>query len=80
MDPISYKPTDKFYDIAIKNVVWGIIGIAFGVIVNNASSFLSTNILYIDIVLQLSLVSIAVTFVYFYVNNYFGWSWQNTIP
>jgi len=76
-----YKPKDSFYIMIMKNIIWGILGIILGVIVNNTVIFICNKFKITILTLQngiqlfLCAVILAVTQYFF---NYFGWTWQNT--
>lgn len=76
-----YKPKDAFYIMIIKNIIWGILGISLGVIINNTVIFVCNNFkinfLIIQNIIQLLLCAVILAVIQ-YLFNYFGWTWQNT--
>jgi hypothetical protein len=76
-----YKPKDTFYIMIMKNVIWGILGILFGVIINNTVIFICNKykitFLIVQNIIQLLLCAIFLAVIQ-YLFNYFGWTWQNT--
>ena len=75
-----YTPDDNFVYMSIKNFFWGILGLIFGIIVNNIVIYLSITfnikILLLQNILQLLLCTLLLSTLH-YNNNYFGWTWQN---
>lgn len=80
IDQNKYSPTDNFFGTVWRSIVWGLIGIMFGNIIKYVSPKFETKYVYFNVALQLTVVSIATSIIYYYVNNYFGWTWQNTVP
>jgi hypothetical protein len=76
-----YKPSDTFNIMTIKNIIWGILGITLGIIINNTVILIchifTIEILIIQSIIQLILCAIVLALIQYFF-NYFGWSWQNT--
>lgn len=76
-----YKPSDTFNIMTIKNIIWGILGITLGIIINNTVILIchifTIEILIIQSIIQLFLCAIVLALIQYFF-NYFGWSWQNT--
>jgi hypothetical protein len=86
-----YLPSDNVYYMIIKCIIWGVLGTALGIIINNITIFILNNIsIFIlnntnyeigifEIVFQFILCCIILSIIH--INfNYFGWTWQNTTP
>ena len=75
-----YKPRDNFFNMAIKNFSWGVLGLVFGISINNSIIYLSNklniNILIIQNILQILFCAILLSLLNYYF-HFFGWSWQN---
>ena len=73
---------DKFHIMTIKNIIWGIIGLTLGVIINDTVIYISNNLhikyLFIQNILQISLCAIVVSFLHTY--YLYGWDWQHLTP
>jgi ABC-type multidrug transport system fused ATPase/permease subunit len=84
-----YLPSDDLYSMIIKCIIWGIIGTALGIIINNLTIFIINNItilkhtnnrvVILEIVFQFILCCIILSLIHMKF-NYFGWTWQNTTP
>ena len=85
-----YKPSDNLFNMIIKNTSWGFFGIILGLLINNITICISntyantyginttnTNIILLEILIQIILCSIILAIIHSYY-NYIGWSWQNT--
>ena len=76
-----YKPKDNFFNMAIKNFSWGVLGLVFGISINNSIIYLSNklniNILIIQNILQILFCAILLSLLNYYF-HFFGWSWQAT--
>jgi len=76
-----YKPKDTFNIMIIKNIIWGILGILIGVIINNTVIFICNKfkitLLITQNIIQLLLCAVILAVIQ-YLFNYFGWTWQNT--
>ena len=76
-----YKPTDTFNIMILKNIIWGVLGILFGIIINNTVIILcdmfQINTLIIQSIIQLILCAFILALIQYFF-NYFGWTWQNT--
>jgi hypothetical protein len=79
----SYTPRYDFLTMMTYCTIWGILGIVFGIIINNTVTIMCNTfkitVLFVKIVTQLILCVFFLTLVQ-YLFNYFGWSWQNTTP
>ena len=78
-----YKPEYTFFIMIINNIIWGILGIILGIIINNIITILCNKfkitILMVQNALQLFLCAFFLSLVQYFF-NFFGWSWQNTTP
>ena len=86
-----YLPSDNVYYMIIKSIIWGVLGTALGIIINNITIFIINNIsIFIlnntnyeigifEIVFQFILCCIILSIIHIKF-NYFGWTWQNTTP
>ena len=74
--------TDKFHIMTVKNVIWGIIGLTLGVIINDIVIYISNKFhikyLFIQNMLQITLCAIVVSFLHTY--YLYGWDWQDLTP
>jgi uncharacterized protein YacL len=79
-----YKQSDNFLQLTSKNIIWAILGIIFGLVINNIVVFLikkyNINNKYGKVLIHIILCAIILSFIQIYINNYFGWSWQNVTP
>jgi len=79
-----YLPIYNLHDMIIQCIIYGIIGIILGILVNNIYVYILNNISYkpnviVEIVLQLIICSIVLSIIN--INfHFFGWAWQNTTP
>ena len=79
-----YLPSDNLNNMIIKCIIWGLLAIILGTIVNNIFVHILNNINYkpniiVEILLQLILCCIILSIIH--INfNYFGWTWQHTTP
>jgi hypothetical protein len=79
-----YSPIYNLHDMIIQCILYGIIGIILGTIVNNIFVYILNNISYkpnviVEIVLQLIICSIVLSIIN--INfHFFGWAWQSTTP
>ena len=75
---------ESFTSMTTRNFVWGLIGIVFGLVINNLSKhfvdFFKIESKNIKILIQLLFCSIALSYVHTHINNEFGWTWQNVTP
>ena len=84
-----YLPSDNVYYMIIKCIIWGILGTALGIIINNLTIFLINNFFIkkntkydiglFEILFQFILCCIILSIIHMKF-NYFGWTWQNTTP
>jgi hypothetical protein len=78
-----YTPSSTFIHMVGECLLWGTLGLVFGVMNNNLIVVISNHFkiesLLLQNVLQLIFCSILLSAIH--VNyNYFGWSWQNLTP
>ena len=79
-----YLPSDNLHSMIIKSIIWGIIGSALGISINNIYIYILNHIDYkpnitLEILLQFILCCILLSVIH--INfNYFGWTWQTTTP
>lgn len=82
MAKINIGNIDKFHIMIIKNIIWAIIGVVLGIIINDSVIYLANeyNIknLFIQNIIQLTMCSLVVAFLHTY--YLFGWDWQNLSP
>ena len=75
-----YTPPDKFIYMSMKNFFWGVLGLVFGITINNIVIYLSKTlkikILLLQNILQVLLCALLLSTLHYY-HNYFGWTWQN---
>lgn len=83
MMKINYTPKDNPLVMTLKNITWGILGLAFGITINDiiiiSSDVFGIKNLFIQNILQITVCSLTLAFIQYF-NNYFGWSWQNITP
>ena len=83
MMKINYTPKDNPLVMTLKNITWGILGLALGISINDIiiimSDLFDIKILFVQNILQVTLCSLTLAFIQYF-NNYFGWSWQNITP
>jgi hypothetical protein len=75
-----YAPSDKFIYMTMKNFSWGILGLVFGMSINNIVIYLSKTLiiekLLLQNILQILLCALLLSTLHYY-HNYFGWTLQN---
>ena len=79
----QYIPNDGFLKMTSNNIIWSVIGLVLGCIVNNITiaiiqKYKIKNIK-IQILIQLFLCSTVLSLLHGKY-NYFGWTWQNLTP
>ena len=78
-----YKPEYTFFNMIMNNIIWGLLGIILGIIINNIISIICNKfkitMLIIQNTLQLMLCAFILSLIQYFF-NFFGWSWQNTTP
>jgi uncharacterized protein YacL len=78
---MEYKPVSSLTKMTQNSLVWALIGLIFGLVMNwlSIKVFKQLDITnkYVKIFLQLLLISVAISYVHTSANNYFGWTWQN---
>lgn len=71
------------YMMTVKNLVWGILGLLMGLMINNlvikSSNVLKLKNKHVQNGIQILLCSVFLAGLHHY-NNYFGWTWQNVTP
>jgi hypothetical protein len=78
-----YTPSSTFTRMVGECLLWGTLGLVFGVMNNNLIVVISNHLNIESVLLQnvLQLVFCSVLLSAIHVNyNYFGWSWQNLTP
>ena len=75
-----YAPSDKFVYMTMKNFSWGVLGLFFGIMINNIIIYLSKTLiienLLLQNILQIFLCALLLSTLFYY-HNFFGWTWQN---
>lgn len=82
-----YKPTFGFYEMTGKNFLWGLIGLVFGITINNIAVLIAIKLnieneellRVVNLTLHLFLCSVFLASIHVY-QEYFSWSWQNVTP
>lgn len=72
----KYLVDETILTMTAKNFLWGLIGIALGLVVNYLTQFTNNY----QIIYQLFVCSIVLAVVQIQINPMFGWSWQNITP
>lgn len=77
----QYVPSDGFLKMSFNNIIWSLIGLVLGTIVNNivievVKKYKIKNVIE-QLTIQIILCSIVLSFIQ-HRYNYFGWTWQNT--
>ena len=79
----NYKPFDNVYVITIKCIIWGVLGLISGIIINNTVIYISNKLKIknklIQNIIQIVLCAITVSFLHTS-NKFLGWTLHNTIP
>lgn len=80
---INYSPSENPLIMTFHNFVWGVLGLALGIFINDImiilSDFFNIKVLFVQNILQVTLCSITLAIIQYF-NNFFGWSWQNITP
>ena len=80
----KYIPEHNFLTMTLMNIIWSVMGIVLGIWINNLSSTLIVKLnltdTYNKIFFQVIICSFILSIIHIYVNNYFGWTWQNLTP
>jgi hypothetical protein len=81
---MNYNPNMSISKMTAMNFSWGVIGVIIGLIVNQLYIKIFkilniTNKLY-NIIIQIFICSLVLSYIHVQTNNYFGWSWQNITP
>lgn len=78
---MEYKPASDLVKMTQNNIVWGLIGLIFGLALNwlSIKVFNQLNITnkYVKVLIQTAVIGFALAYVHTTANNYFGWTWQN---
>ena len=79
----NYKTFDNFYILTIKCIIWAILGLIIGIIINDSVIYISNKLKiknkFIQIIIQILFCSIIVAFLHTY-HKFIGWTIHNTIP
>jgi hypothetical protein len=76
-----YKENTNFYVLIFNNFIWSMLGIIFGIIINNITLFTSTILKIKNVIFQNILQIILCCFILAVIqisSEYFAWVWQNT--
>ena len=76
------KRMDNLHIMISKNIIWGVLGLIIGIIINDLVIYLSNNLhiknLFIQNTLQITICAIVIAFLHTY--YLFGWDWQHIMP
>lgn len=81
---MNYKSDDKLVNMLTKNFIWSSIGVFSGLLINNTTiqtyKILKIKNKMLQNMIQIFYCSLFLAYIQIYINNYFGWSWQNITP
>lgn len=82
---VDYSPNISLREMITQNFMWGLAGIALGVVINvflqlNTFDFAGKYKNELKLIIQLAVCSFVLAFLHIKVNNQFGWTWQNVTP
>lgn len=82
---MRYVPEHNFIEMTSMSFIWAVIGIVLGLLTNNGlvmifNKYYKNGNKIVKLIIEILTCSVVISALHLYINNYFGWTWQNITP